>query len=264
MGKIDSMRCFLLPLIIVALNLSVLGQRQIAAEAEKFIPSGYQTLDYVTGDLNGDKKPDAILLLKKRGEEDIMDEETKRPFLLLIRRADGKLAESLRNDEVIMCRQCGGAFGDPYSDLTINNNGFSIYFYGGSNWRWTYAYDFSYKPLKKNWYLQKQTYTSFNSTDPEITLKETVIDAQELGEISISAFSSSPVYEDSRWKVRAIKTYFYDQPKAGSKPKKSYLVKGNILTGIRQLKNFVEVSYENKEGTITTGFILKKDLLLLK
>jgi len=32
------------------------------------------------------------------------------------------------------------------------------------------------------------------------------------------------------------------------------------VTGIRQLKNFIEVSFDNGKGVFTDGYILKKDL----
>ena len=80
----------------------------------------------------------------------------------------------------------------------------------------------------------------------------------------INRFKSEPVYEDSRWKVTAAKTWFYDNPELGSKPRKAYLVRGNSVTGIRDLKNFIEVSFDNDKSVKTQGYILRKDLLLLK
>ena len=112
--------------------------------------------------------------------------------------------------------------------------------------------------------LVRDTQGSFNAGDPESTMKETTITEGELGEISISGFNSQAPYEDSRWKVKAVKTYFYDNPQQGSKPRKGYLVKGNTVTGIRHLKNFIQVSFDNGRSVITEGFILRKDLLRLK
>jgi len=64
--------------------------------------------------------------------------------------------------------------------------------------------------------------------------------------------------------VMPVKTFFYDSPKLGSKPRKAYLLKGNIATCIRLLKNFIEVSFENTKGEITSGYILRKDLAPIK
>jgi hypothetical protein len=239
------------------------AQPVVAPEAASFVPEGYEVLDYKTGDLNGDKKADAILILKIAGEDSSF-EENDRPLLLLIRQADGKLKQIAKNDNAVLCRQCGGVFGDPYEGLTIANNGFSISFYGGSSWRWGYTFDFVYRPLKKNWFLVKESQVSFQAGDPEATMKNSEIGESELGEISIQKFNSEPAYADTKWKVIAAKTFFYDSPKIGSKPRKAYLLKGNTVTGIRHLKNFIEVSFENKSGEISTGFILRNDLQAIK
>ena len=57
-----------------------------------------------------------------------------------------------------------------------------------------------------------------------------------------------------------VKAYFYDNPKLGTRPRKGYLLKGDQVTGIRHLKNFIEVSFENKKQEFTTGYILKTNL----
>jgi hypothetical protein len=217
-------------------------------------------LDYVTGDLNNDKKMDAILVTRRPGEDTVMEEELKRPLLLLIRQADGKLKQVSRNDSAILCYHCGGVFGDPYEGIEIKPGSFDISFYGGSSWRWGSTYTFKYNPLKKNWYLFNEKQISFHAGDPEKTMKESKINAAELGEISIQSFNSNPVYMDSRWKVKTAKTYFYDSPLLGSKPRKGYLLSGNLVTGIRHFKNFILASFENDKGDITEGYLLKKDL----
>ncbi len=233
-------------------------------EAQPFIPEGFDVLDFQAGDLNGDKKSDAILILKQMGEDSILDEDMARPLLILLRQADGKLKQVIRNDKAVMGRNSGGVFGDPYEGTQIFEKGFSLSFYGGSSWRWAYNYEFRWNSLKKNWFLAKESQSSFQSGDPEATMKDTEIDAIELGEVSVDKFNTELGYGESRWKVKAIKSFFYDNPKLGSKPRKGYLLKGNIATGIRQLKNFIEVSFDNGKGTFTSGFILRKDLEAIK
>ncbi|MBC7874417.1 MAG: hypothetical protein H7Y01_10495 [Ferruginibacter sp.] len=257
-------RLFILSIGLLSGLVTLSQELKIPAEAKFFIPDGYEPLDYIAGDLNSDKKPDALLLLKKPWEDSINEEQAARPLLLLIRQADGKLKQVLRNDNAIMCRHCGGAFGDPYEGTELAPGGFSLSFYGGSSWRWGNIFRFAYKPLKKNWYLVKENQTSFQSGDPETTMKKTEIGESELGEVLLEKFDYNSFYEDSQWKVNAIKTFFYDNPKPGSKPRKAYLVKGNIATGIRQLKNFVELSFSDGNDNITTGFVLRKDIERLK
>lgn len=248
--------------VLVTLSYSSWSQENLVpAEARSFIAAGFEPLDYITGDLNGDRKPDALLLLKHPGEDSLDFEKASiRPLLVLIRQPDGQLKQVARNDKALLCRQCGGVFGDPYNGIEVKANGFTLSFYGGSNWRWGYAYKFHYKAAKKNWYLVKESQNSFHTGDPEATSKSVVIEEAELGEITIEKFDSSPVYPGARWKVKAAKTFFYTNPKLGSNPRKSYLLKGNLAENIRELKNFVEVRFTNKKDTITSGFLLKKEL----
>lgn len=233
-------------------------------ELKPFILPKYEVLDFATGDLNGDARPDAVLILKDPNEDSTFDERLPRPLLILVRQANGKLKQVLRNDTAVMGRHDGGVFGDPYQEMDISKNGFNLYFYGGSAWRWAYEYRFAWKPAKQSWYLVYESQSSFNSGDPDMTMKEVNIQEAELGEIALGKFSPEMMYQSSQWKVKAPKTFFYTSPQPGSQPRKGYLVKGNIVTGTRQLKNFIEVSFENSKGEITDGFILRKDLQQLK
>jgi hypothetical protein len=40
------------------------------AEVEAFVPEGFSVLDYAAGDLDGDRRADAVLILKDDAEED--------------------------------------------------------------------------------------------------------------------------------------------------------------------------------------------------
>lgn len=247
-------------LVLFSFFSSGAQEQVVPAEARSFILPGYAVRDYISGDLNGDKRKDAILVLKSPGEDTVMDTEMARPFLLLVRQANGKLKQFARNDSVILCRQCGGVFGDPYDGITVNPGGFTIHFYGGSSWRWGYEYQFRYRAGSGTWFLTKEKQTSFHSGDPETTMKNTTIPASEMPSTAITDFNCHPGYEGSKWMVKAAKTYFYDSPILGSKPRKGYLLKGNIAEGIRRFNNFVEVSYNDGKDNITTGYILRKDL----
>jgi hypothetical protein len=236
------------------------SQEDLPSEYQSFILPGYSILDHRAGDLNGDGKKDAILILKRNDEDSLMEEEALRPFLILQRDPRGLLNQVVRNDSLVMCRYCGGVFGDPYADLEIANKGFTIFFYGGSGWRWSYDYRFTYDPLKKDWLLSKEILTSYQAGDPEATMEETIIGREELGNQSVRNFNGGHNYQYSMWTVTAPKSYFYTNPKLGSTPRKGYVVKGTEVSISRELKNFVWASYENADGVVTSGFLLKKDL----
>jgi hypothetical protein len=95
-------------------------------------------------------------------------------------------------------------------------------------------------------------------------MKTTFISETEMGSIPVEKFSSTVTYEEGNWKVVAPKTFFYDTPDLRSKPGTVSLVKNNLLTGIRRLTNFVLVSYNDGNGQVASGFVLKKDLQKIK
>ena len=256
-------RLLLLTILTHAAFQGFSQSKKLPAEAKPFVIKGFEMMDYATGDLNGDKRPDAILVLKIKGEDTLV-ESADRPFIILIRQVNGKLKVEKRNDSMVMCRQCGGVFGDPYESTVIEKNGFSLNFYGGSSSRWSYEYSFSYNLAQKNWMLVKERQVSYSTFNPDKSMVEATIGAEELGDISVDNFNSEPPYSGEEWKVIAIKTFFYVNPRIGSKPRKGYLLKDDKVIAIRELKNFVEVSFENSKEQFTTGFILKKDLVKIK
>lgn len=253
---------FIAVIMIIVVNTTEAQDLKVPAEAKSFIIKSFEPLDYIAGDLNGDKKQDAILILKTPGEDTMMDQFLNRPFLLLIRQADGKLQQVVRNDSIILCRQCGGVFGDPYNGIKLTPTGFNLSFYGGSSWRWSYDYQFVYRATGKSWFLLKEKQSNYHSGDPEKTMKNIVITEAEAGPVTIDKFNASPSNKGSEWKVKAAKTYFYDSPVLESKPRKGYLVKGNEVICIRELKNFIEVTYSDGGYNTTGGYILRKDLQL--
>lgn len=110
-----------------------------------FIPKEYVIKDSVSGDLNKDGLNDIVLVLNHMQEDTFqIDEEPKRLLLILFKSSSGfKL--SGKSSEVLMCRSCGGMYGDPYSSITINKGVLSIEHYGGSSWRWTETRKFRYQ-----------------------------------------------------------------------------------------------------------------------
>lgn len=234
----------------------------LPAEAKQFVTKGYNMLDYITGDLNNDKRADAILVLKISGEDTVM-EELKRPMLILLQQANGKLKLEKQNNNIILCRICGGVFGDPYENIEINNNSFTIHFYGGSAWRWSRRYKFKYSNKQKNWFIDEETESTYWNGDPDGTFNSIAIPAIESGRISFEKYLGENLenVQMTKWKVNVTKTYFYDTAALNSKPLKAYLIKGNKIGSYRETKNFILVDFNNAKGKNTRGFIRKKDLI---
>ena len=147
--------------VILIFGLHSYGQSQIL---ESFIPAGYSILDSASGDINKDAKKDVLLILKNNEEENSGD--TVRPLLVLFGGGKNFYELASRNDSVVLCKACGGVFGDPYAGMSVKNNFFSIEHYGGSNWRWTRIITFRYDVKTGKIYLHKDAGESFHVDDP--------------------------------------------------------------------------------------------------
>jgi hypothetical protein len=260
-------------LVIFLLTVSLFTKAQrgdeitIPEKIKPFITKGYEALDIIDKDLNGDGLKDYVLVLKIKGEDTISFDNPQcdavRPLLLITGQAGNKFKLFASNKEIVYCRNCGGSMPDPYEGIETLPNEFIINHYGGSTWRWTDAISFRYDKIKKNWLLQTHSISSFQAGDPEATTRETVINRSEIGDITLANYTRNYNSDTGNWRVAAAKTYFYDSPILKSKPREGYLIKGNAVKSIKRFKNFIECTYVNDRGDITSGYILKKDLLLV-
>lgn len=138
-----------------------------AQTLEKFIPKGYTLLDSASGDLNKDGIKDVVLILKNHLED--IKSDTTRPLLILHGTKSGNYILATKNEHAVLCFGCGGVFGDPYSNLVIINNYFSIEHYGGSSWRWTRIITFKYDLKTKQYVLHRDAGISYHTSDPDKT-----------------------------------------------------------------------------------------------
>lgn len=167
------------------------SNKVLPEQAAQFIPEGYGPLDFEQGDLNLDQLNDLVLVLRKNGEDslsDVIDNPSERPLLLLIGQPDLTYKLAARNDQVVMCFDCGGVFGDPYSGITIKKGYFSVEHYGGSNWRWTRIITFKYSTKIKNWLLYKDGRESFHTSDPDHVETEVRL-VKDFGMVPFEKFS---------------------------------------------------------------------------
>lgn len=133
-----------------------------------FVPSGYDTMATAIGDLNGDGKPDMVLVLHDKREDSAVSGsdivENNRPLIVLLKTNDGwKVAAKSVN--VVLCKDCGGVYGDPFMQVYIRNGVILVDHYGGSNWRWGYTHKFRYRD--GDFYLiglTKDSYCVFGGT----------------------------------------------------------------------------------------------------
>lgn len=119
-----------------------------------FAVNGNKILASKVGDLNGDGKPDALLVLDPptTGNEKL-GEGPARSVLILIRDANGQLKKAAQNDKLVPCAQCGGMAGDPFSYIQITKGGFTVITEGGSREHWSNEYTFTYSAQHSDWLL---------------------------------------------------------------------------------------------------------------
>lgn len=241
---------------------SLSQEKPVPEELKPFIKTGYEVLDWATEDLNGDKRKDYVLILKKQGEDTAgVESDTwaiPRPFLLLTRGTNNKLKIAAENKELILCRHCGGMMGDPYLELKLTPGRFRVDFYGGSGDRWAVDVHFRYDQVKKDWFFEKEHIVTFSVAEPDKETEST-LKRNETGDISIREYIQEHNRDSSYWLVKQ-KTYFYDSPELNSSPRKAYLVKGDRVQSWAVYKNFINCIFENNKGEFTLGYILKKDL----
>lgn len=136
---------------------------ELPESAKKFVPEDYEVLMGVAGDLTGDGNSDIAVVLSHESEKtetDDVDSIPSRKLLILLSDGEGGYLEVISNENVILCKWCGGALGDPLWEINIKDDGvLNIHHYAGSASRW--GYNHNYKFIKDDFYLISESYTSY-------------------------------------------------------------------------------------------------------
>lgn len=110
------------------------------------------------GDLNKDGIDDLAIIV-----EDPKETMTERELILFFGNVAGAYEQSIYAKEAILCKDCGGVFGEPLEELSIKNNTLLFSFHGGSNERWYSKYRFQYRD--RDWVLIGYTGGSYHTMD---------------------------------------------------------------------------------------------------
>ncbi|RYE24524.1 MAG: hypothetical protein EOP51_07070 [Sphingobacteriales bacterium] len=124
----------------VLLQVPVTGNRAL-----DFVPKGYDTLGTAVGDLNKDGKSDMVIaVFNVKKEEKPGEDEVPRILIVAFNTGSG-YRTVFKGDNLLLCKQCGGMFGDPYAGVYIDKGVLSISHYGGSSWRWSIDQKFRFQ-----------------------------------------------------------------------------------------------------------------------
>lgn len=114
-------------------------KEKLSQQFKEFLGANERVFDTAAADFNNDGLADLVLVAENTSGEDI-----NRSLLVLSNSSNG-FAISARSASAILCKTCGGVFGDPYAGISIYKNVLNIYHYGGSNWRWTNNFTFRFQ-----------------------------------------------------------------------------------------------------------------------
>lgn len=138
---------------------------QDAGIAGSIRDSSYRILDSITFTTNG--RHFDLIILKHIAEDGDANRvwEGVRP-LLLYGYQDGVRDLLFRNDSLILCRNCGGIFGDPYNGVRFANDTLQMHHYGGSAWRWSITHAFV-PGADTQWPLVRRTEINYSVYEPD-------------------------------------------------------------------------------------------------
>lgn len=193
--------CLLLLTLTPVIVRAQAEELKIPLEVREFIGSSDHAIALESADLNGDGTADYILVTEKAMAK-INDEEadSERTLMILTRRNNPggeKLTLVKSNNQVVYCKSCGGAFGDPFDSIEAKRRQFTVVNYGGSAWRWSEIYQFNYSRRDKTWQLVRAVSNSFNSLNPN-KIKTKVRTPKNFGKVDIADFDVEKLNKSSR------------------------------------------------------------------
>jgi hypothetical protein len=139
-----------------------------------FIPARWHILESSGGDLNGDARPDYVLILgvtnKELATHNIDTVRNEVPRLLVVLVSDTKGFKVDQQTHKLILPSAFGGNSDPIKmteplSIDTKNKSITVSMYGGSRERWVIHYVFQKEDL--DWTLHSATLTTYDSTAPD-------------------------------------------------------------------------------------------------
>lgn len=141
-------------------ELSNQSGKLMMEQLEAFVEGNMKILDSQQGDLRGNGRQGAVLVLDHPATaNEKLGEGEPRTVLLIARDGAGELKKVGKNDRLIPCAQCGGMAGDPFGYVQVGEGQFTVLIEGGSRERWSNEYTFKYSAEQQDWLLSKTVRT---------------------------------------------------------------------------------------------------------
>ena len=180
---------FLFFILLFSFNCILSAQTIDSTKFSEFILPQYSILDSASADFNEDNNRDYVLVLKSIYEED--SAEIMRPLLLLMGKEDGSFLLKGRNDSVVLCKDCGGVWGDPFEGIETSGASFSIIHYGGSRYRWSRVTTFAFDKNLNDFFLNNDTGTNYDNTNPENSTEDVIYNKAAFGKTRFTGYKNS-------------------------------------------------------------------------
>jgi hypothetical protein len=139
-----------------------------AGTVNAFVPKGWLQIHSAEGDFNKDGRKDFAIVIIDSVQEKIVGE--KHRSLVILKGIKKGYELSGNCDSALLCHNCGGVHGDPFSGVSFKKNVLELSNYGGSARRWRIEHKFQYRNGKwvligsthKGWWLMVNTDWQWN------------------------------------------------------------------------------------------------------
>jgi hypothetical protein len=163
-------------------------------DLKAFATQGARVLDMLLGDLTGDGRQGALLVLDPPASgSPRLGEGPPRELMLLLRDGAGRFEPVASSLSVIPSAASGGVAGDPYGYTRIDEGGFTVANGGGSRERWSDEYQFRYVARVATWRLARVVRQVEDTESGEH--RQLVLTPETLGEVAFADFDPASLPE---------------------------------------------------------------------